>query len=214
MAARGISEVDYLIVSHDDNDHAGGVEQVSVRYPDLHLISDSHANSDFHSSDCRPRTIYWQQLSLLFLLPIKRRAGNNGSCVLLLSDGQYTVLFTGDIEASSERQLMKRYPHLTADVLVVPHHGSLTSSTPEFVNQISPQLALVPAGYQNRYGLPKIAVMERYHDVDSLSYVAGEQGQVSVKFTHLGMQVKAYRSDFAPFWYNSLFEFGEIKISE
>lgn len=214
LAARGISEVDYLIVSHDDNDHAGGVEQVSVRYPDLHLISDSHANSDFHSSDCRPRTIYWQQLSLLFLLPIKRRAGNNGSCVLLLSDGQYTVLFTGDIEASSERQLMKRYPHLTADVLVVPHHGSLTSSTPEFVNQISPQLALVPAGYQNRYGLPKIAVMERYHDVDSLSYVAGEQGQVSVKFTHLGMQVKAYRSDFAPFWYNSLFEFGEIKISE
>ncbi|WP_394202217.1 DNA internalization-related competence protein ComEC/Rec2 [Shewanella waksmanii] len=214
LSARGITKVDYLIISHDDNDHAGGLAELTQAFPHLQLISDSHSQHDSSVLDCRPGKIQWQQLSIEFLLPQQMKSGNNGSCVVLISDAQQSILLTGDIEASSEKRFVALYPELTADVMVVPHHGSLTSSSTEFVQSVSPKLALVPAGYQNRYKLPKFDVIQRYIDTEAEVLVAGIEGQVSVNFNHSGIDVKTYRSDFAPFWYNNLLGFGEMDNSE
>ena len=88
---------------------------------------------------------------------------NNRSCVLRVDAGEGGALLTGDIEREAERYLVDRFPaSLTADVLVVPHHGSLTSSSEAFIDAVAPSVALFPVGYANRYGFPKPAVVARY----------------------------------------------------
>lgn len=103
---------------------------------------------------------------------------------------------------------------LLSEVLVVPHHGSRTSSTTAFINRISPQLVLFPAGFNNRYGFPKKDVVERYLSKGAQVLVTGSEGQISVLFRHDERRVSTYRGDLAPFWYNSLFRFGENNNTE
>ncbi len=77
-----------------------------------------------------------------------------------------TVLLTGDIEALSERELLARNPQaLRAEVIVVPHHGSRTSSTRAFISAVSPQIAVIAAGYRNRFGHPRAEILARYAEV-------------------------------------------------
>lgn len=101
-----------------------------------------------------PRILLWPRIGLAL------------ACVLRISNGRHTALLTGDIEAPQERRLL-RSPDtahkLRADLLLVPHHGSKTSSTTEFLQAVQPRLALVQAGYRNRYGHPAPPVMQRYY---------------------------------------------------
>ena len=79
--------------------------------------------------------------------------------------GERAVLLTGDIEEPQERALVLRAAHqLRADVLLAPHHGSGTSSTPEFLDAVAPSVALFQVGYRNRYHHPKASVVDRYHE--------------------------------------------------
>jgi len=92
------------------------------------------------------------------------------------------ALLTGDIEAPSEYSLLQDWRgSLSADVLVAPHHGSMTSSSPAFVKAVSPGVVLFPAGYQNRYHFPKRAVVERYTDMGAETYNTGDSGAIMVK---------------------------------
>ena len=85
------------------------------------------------------------------------------SCVLRIEDAQgRTALLTGDIERDQERALLARGAALQADFLLVPHHGSSTSSSEEFLRAVQPSLAVVQAGYRNRFGHPAERVMARY----------------------------------------------------
>ena len=85
------------------------------------------------------------------------------SCVLRISNAMQTVLLVGDIEAAQEARLVTHaVDNLQAHVLLVPHHGSKTSSSAAFLDAVSPRLALVQAGYRNRFGHPVASVMERY----------------------------------------------------
>jgi competence protein ComEC len=79
--------------------------------------------------------------------------------------GQQSVLLTGDIEAKSERQILARTNQLASTILVVPHHGSRTSSSLEFIQAVHPQYAIIPVGYQNSYGHPKPDIVERYQNL-------------------------------------------------
>jgi len=95
---------------------------------------------------------------------------NDRSCVIKVSSAQFSALLTADIEALSERALVERYADqptmLRSDVLLMPHHGSLTSSTPAFIDAVAPKLALINAGYRNRFGHPRDAVLARYRERD------------------------------------------------
>ena len=90
------------------------------------------------------------------------RDGNASSCVIRVSAGPHTLLLTGDIEAASESDLVRNRAPLAADIVVVPHHGSLTSSTVPFIDSVHPDFALISAGYGNRWGFPREPVVERW----------------------------------------------------
>jgi competence protein ComEC len=111
------------------------------------------------------------------------RKGNNASCVMRIeTGGGRRVLLTGDIEAESERRLLQELrDRLAVDVLVVPHHGSLTSSSPAFVEAVRPDYALFPTGYRNRYRFPREPVVERYRKSGSVLLDTATQGAITVR---------------------------------
>ena len=91
------------------------------------------------------------------------------------------LLRLGDIEAPAEQQLLARDAvSLPARILVAPHHGSNTSSTPAFIAAVSPDIVLFPSGYRNRYGFPKAAVVERYSGMQAKMYETGLSGALMV----------------------------------
>lgn len=111
-------------------------------------------------------TWQWDGVSFQILHPDQsgKWQGNNGSCVVLVKAGAHRLLLTGDIEGAAERALLEgRKSDLGADLVTIPHHGSLTSSGAEFVEAVSPEYALASAGYRNRYGFPKSEVVDRWH---------------------------------------------------
>jgi competence protein ComEC len=94
----------------------------------------------------------------------ERHKTNALSCVLRVSNGQQTALLTGDIEQAQETQLLALGDRLQAQWLMVPHHGSKTSSSAAFLDAVAPQFALVQAGYRNRFGHPASPVLVRYQE--------------------------------------------------
>ncbi|WP_394147005.1 DNA internalization-related competence protein ComEC/Rec2 [Shewanella atlantica] len=211
LYARGITEVDYLVLSHGDNDHAGGAEKVISAFPGLKVITDL---SQFSDIDCRPKALSWYGLDIEILAPAQMKGGNDGSCVVSVSDRYHRVLLPGDIEMRGEWTLMKQGIPLQSEVLVAPHHGSQTSSTQAFINRVSPQLVLFASGFNNRYGFPRQDVVNRYTLSGSEVLTSGTEGQISVIFKQEAREIKSYRSDLAPFWYNRLFRFGEMADPE
>ena len=88
---------------------------------------------------------------------------NNRSCVLKVTANNRSALLPGDIEKESEYRLLNRYGKaLKADILVVPHHGSRTSSTMRFIQTVDPEYGLIAVGYRNRYRFPVESVLKRY----------------------------------------------------
>lgn len=211
LHTKGIEEIDYIFISHSDNDHAGGAAVLAQTYPQAQWITDVPHLS---GQACRPNQIGWQSLNLSVLSPDIAIAGNNGSCVLRIGDGQQSILLTGDIEKETEARLttqaQMQSTSLANQVLIAPHHGSKTSSTDAFIDAVSPELVLFPAGLANRYGFPKPAVVERYQRRNIMYLTTGEEGQISVIFQQNERIVKTYRRDLAPFWYNRLFRFGDL----
>lgn len=207
LKAKGIQAVDYIVISHGDNDHAGGAAILIDAYPAALLITDI---AGFNGQNCRPRHIQWQGLSVSLLSPQQVQAGNNGSCVVRINDDWQSLLLTGDIEKQTEAALLKSEYTLQSEVLVAPHHGSKTSSTEAFINAVAPKLVLFPAGFANRYGFPKPIVVERYQQRDIMNLTTGTEGQISVIFQQSEREIKTYRGDLAPFWYNALFRFGDF----
>ncbi len=215
---KGLTQVDYLVLSHIDNDHAGGAADLINHYPKLQLITDVDPVrfQQQNAISCRPKQFDWQGLTIKILGPIIARQGNNGSCVVQIDDGDYQILLPGDIEYEAEQALVAQYAReggsvLQSHLLLAPHHGSNTSSSRAFITAVSPQLVLYPAGLHNRYQFPKRAVIERYHDIDAEQYMVGRNGQVSINFEQDGLKINSYRYDISPFWYNRVFQFGQLE---
>ncbi|RTR39463.1 DNA internalization-related competence protein ComEC/Rec2 [Shewanella canadensis] len=211
LNSRGISDLDYLVLSHGDNDHAGGADKLIEAYPSVKVVSDLVEFSDIN---CRPKVFNWYGLNIEVLGPKQARGGNDGSCVLSVSDRYHSLLLPGDIEVRGEWAMLNEGLSLQSEVLIAPHHGSRTSSTQAFIKSVSPELVLFPSGFNNRYGFPKQDVVNRYKVSGSEMLISGKEGQVSVIFKPGEREIKSYRSDLAPFWYNGLFRFGELADPE
>jgi competence protein ComEC len=126
---------------------------------------------------------------------------NDDSCVVLISDGLHKVLLTGDISQKVEARLMQRYPKLKTDVLIVPHHGSKTSSSEKFIAQLRPKVAIVSAGFLNRWRMPVTEVTKRYHQYSVQLLNSAESGQIVINFSEKGMFRQSYHSELWPFWF-------------
>jgi len=164
LRARRIDYIDRLVVSHADLDHSGGAPRIldELTVGDV-IVGES---LDLRSERLCVSGEWWVSDSIRFdvLHPGRTHTGhgNASSCVLRVSAGAHSLLLTGDIEASSERDLVSSRAEVAADIAIVPHHGSLTSSTVPFIDSVYPDFAVVSAGYGNRWGFPKATVVERW----------------------------------------------------
>jgi len=164
--------VDTLMLSHRDSDHTGGAAAVLAMQPQAALLSsieDGHELQALRPSQRCAAGQRWQWDGVDFQVLHPRSADyqaagkpNAMSCVLRISNGAHTALLAGDIEQAQEARLAQQGAALRADLLLVPHHGSKTSSSDAFLNVVQPSLAVVQAGYRNRFGHPAAPVLERY----------------------------------------------------
>lgn len=180
LRALGVTRLDVLMLSHRDIDHVGGAPAV-LGALDVRALSSSLEAGHPLLAGARPQqrceagqAWEWDGVQFRVLHPraedYQRAAPkpNTLSCVLSVTDAQgHRVLLTGDLEAEQEARLV-RDPReaaaaaLRSDVLLVPHHGSKTSSTQPFLDAVAPRVALVQAGYRNRFGHPAPEVVQRY----------------------------------------------------
>ena len=124
---------------------------------------------------------------------------NDRSCVLRISTRGGSVLLTGDIERRAERALTAGN-EIDVDVVIVPHHGSATSSTAAFVAATSPRYAIVSSGFGNRWNFPRPEVVERWCAVGSIVLVTGEHGAIEVELSGSEVRVAALRSSRPRYW--------------
>ncbi len=204
---KGIKQINQLMISHADNDHIGGAVSILQKFPTQEiLISDQNYLREYGSTSCHAGQSWtWDGVDFFVLHPVQQRyykKRNDRSCVLMVRAGKHKVLLTGDIESKAEQQLIANYSsHLQADILLVPHHGSKTSSSEEFIHTVNPKYALIPVGYKNQYGHPKEQVLQRYteHGVQILSTEL--DGAISFKLgQERDLVADSYRRHYKMFW--------------
>lgn len=185
LKTSGIKNVDKIVLSHPDLDHRGGLASIEDAYSVHELIVDNPAFykrgfSCHHYADWE-----WDGVSFhFFSLKTALKSKNNSSCVLRISTRGGSVLLSGDIEKLAEDDLVSTYSHqLASSVLVVPHHGSKTSSSPLFLNHVKPHYAIVSYGFDNRYHFPHKEVMHAYQQRHIPVYSTRACGMVSVELT-------------------------------
>jgi competence protein ComEC len=150
----------------------------------------------------------WDGVDFRFLSPeagATDKKGNNLSCVLLVTVAGHRLLLTGDIEARVEAQLLlSAGAYFPDDVLLAPHHGSITSSSPAFVAAVKPKTIVFSTGYLNRYHFPEKSVQTRYKMQRGLEYNTAYSGAISFSFDEHGemSSVNTVRQDIA--WQESL----------
>ncbi|MFN8639051.1 MAG: ComEC/Rec2 family competence protein [Dehalococcoidia bacterium] len=165
---RGVSrDLGALVVTHTDLDHAGGVEEVARRMRVARVLGAAPAPFEAETFDLGQRVNTGASSSIEVLSPPPgplrmRESENDRSLVLLLTVGSQRILVAADIEAAAERWLVNTGRDLHAAALVVPHHGSRTSSTPAFIEAVAPSVAVISAGRDNRFGHPHPDVVSRY----------------------------------------------------
>jgi len=206
LLSKNIAVIDTLIVSHGDNDHIGGVDSLMQYIPVTNLLTSSMEQlADYEARPCqKDQRWQWDGVQFEMLHPVSDASvdENNGSCVLKVSSQGGSLLLTGDIERPAEQILLSaNKSELTTDVLVVPHHGSKTSSTPEFVAAVSPRWALIPVGHANRFRLPRAEVVKRYLDNGANVLLTGELGAIEMRLGNSGISApKSYRYENSRYW--------------
>ena len=164
--------VDRLVLSHRDTDHTGGAAAVLAQYPRAALTTSIEAGRTLEGLPAGEPCLagsgwQWDGVRFDVLYPDAEQAAaarrsNAMSCVIRVGTAQASVLLTGDIEAPQEQALVAGGAPLHSDVLLVPHHGSRTSSSAAWLDAVQPRLALVQAGYRNAFGHPAAPVLARY----------------------------------------------------
>jgi len=207
LANRGISRVDKLLISHSDLDHAGGVAAIvgGIDVAEL-LVGESLSGFESVEVSCRAGESWiYDGVDFRFVQPpaTYARKGNDASCVLAIEAGAYRVLLTGDIERPIEGEMLRNGTASAVDAVVVPHHGSRTSSTLPFVRALSPTIAIVSAGYQNRWGFPKRDIVERWQAAGAVVYTTATSGAIGIRMcSGSGIeQIRRYREEERRIWH-------------
>ncbi len=204
---RGIRTIEKLIVSHGDGDHSGGLGGLikSISVQELlwgeRLAAGAARGGKTVGYRCQAGQQWaWGKVSFRILSPpaamdsidnnsennVEQRdsdalyKGNNASCVLLIQYGSQSILLPGDIEEPVERRLVAEGLPQNVSVLLAPHHGSLTSSSSDFVRRLQPRIVIFSAGFRNRYGHPHDLVIQRYRPFGSVLLNTADAGAVSL----------------------------------
>lgn len=186
LRARGLAPPSLLVISHSDTDHAGGADSLLAVWPETPVLA-GQPPPDSGWRACRAGQAWrWDgvEFQVLHPGPDAPADDNARSCVLRVSAGEHALLLTGDIQAAVERALVRRQAgRLASELLVVPHHGSATSSTREFIAAVGPRHALAAAGYRNRWGFPRAEVLERYAAAGARVHETARAGALAFRVT-------------------------------
>lgn len=199
---RRIKTIDYVLISHFDSDHCDGLIEVieKLKVKNILISEQSYYSEEYKNiaqiiNKIKINTIFVKQgdtlkidknVQIEILYPpqeLEYDDLNNNSIVAKLKYKNFSMLFTGDIE-KSEENLLQKYGNtekLKSTVLKVPHHGSKTSSSEEFLKMVNPQIALIGVGKDNNYGHPNATVIERLEAINCKIYRTDEMGEISIK---------------------------------
>ncbi|SJZ96117.1 MBL fold metallo-hydrolase [Selenihalanaerobacter shriftii] len=190
----GINKIDYLIGTHPHEDHIGGLDNIIYNFKigKVYMPRVTHNTKSFEDlllaikdkqrkilvAKAGVKLINKENLKVKIIGPIKNDYGdlNNWSAVIQVKHGDNSFLFTGDAEAQAERDLIKKRDNLKVDLLKVGHHGSNTSTTQEFLEQVNPEYAIISVGLNNNYGHPSPFILKKLKDRKISIYRTDKQG--------------------------------------
>lgn len=167
LVTLGVDRLDVLLLSHADNDHAGGAGAMVERMPVSRVIAGQQEDQEpeLQAQACRPGESWnWEGVNfeIIYSAPAPAPA-NERSCVLRVSSGENAILLTGDIGIRGEYQMLGR--NLSAELLLAPHHGSRTSSSYAFIRAVEPSWVVFSSGHHNRFNHPHPNVVARYREL-------------------------------------------------
>lgn len=217
----GVNRLDGLIISHDDIDHSGGAMSLLASHRPAWLLTSlagvpraSLGENGSAILAARPDAIAcragqrweWDGVRFQVLHPPAHHYAqanypdNERSCVIRVDAADAGALLSGDIERLSEMNLSERGQPLATEVLVVPHHGSASSSTPAFLAAVSPRHIVIPVGHRNRYGHPHPEVMARYRALPASIWRTDRDGAVTLRLGREGVTVERARVTEKRYW--------------
>ena len=207
---RKITKIDYLMISHFDSDHCGGLfavlRELKVGMVVIGKQAEEYENcvefmklaKEKHVKVIAVQTgdqlkidrylhfdMLWPDSSNL----VSDNGINNNSMTAKLVYGNFTMLFTGDIEAIAEEQIVKMYENrniLDCDILKVAHHGSKSSSIEQIVNLVTPKISVIGVGEDNKYGHPNKDVIGRMEGIGARVYRTDQNGEISIEVNKKG----------------------------
>jgi competence protein ComEC len=215
----GISNIDCLIMTHSDRDHVGGLIEL-IDYFEIDNIVLPYAYKNKEEEDILLKELIdranRKNINIVYLnenniirdkyvsfetiYPLRDTTSfhnNNAySLVLNLKYKAYNEIFTGDIEKQEEEKINNKYTdYLNSDIIKVPHHGSNSSSTKEFIEYVMPRLAVISSGRNNRFGHPHKEVLERYLDYDIPVFNTSIDGAITINTDGYNMGISTYYSN-------------------
>jgi competence protein ComEC len=185
LHALGMDRLDMLMISHGDNDHAGGAPSVAGAFPLASRFAGEPQRMPMPMAPCAAGQHWeWDGVRFEVLSPVTSQApsDNDRSCVLLVTGSGGRLLLTGDIDSDAESRLVSTWQPGAPVVLQVPHHGSKTSSSPDFIAAIKPSLAVVSTGWLNHFGHPRPDVLKRYANAGVPVFNTAVEGAIQVDF--------------------------------
>jgi competence protein ComEC len=199
LKSRGAAEIDLLIVSHADNDHAGGTARLITDWPikqkwsgEVARLQQVYQVSGFEACD-HNQAWSWDGVDFRILSPglFDVTESNDFSCVLQVRTGQQSLMITGDLHGRFEQRLVEHYgaEALASQLLVAGHHGSRHSTYEDFIAALKPEIVLFSAGYRNRFGLPHHAVIESVEQQGAAWLNTACEGAIQIQVRSQGWQM-------------------------
>jgi competence protein ComEC len=205
LQSRGIQQIDKLVISHADADHRNGAASLLASLSAAQILVGENIRELPKQSLCyQGQQWQWDGVFFEIIHPDvnPRWEGNNRSCVLRIKTENHQILLTGDIQKPVESHLLKNLSEsLASDIIVVPHHGSKTSSSLAFLEVVKPQYAIVPAGFLSQYGHPHKDVLANYEAIDAQLYYTAHQGAIHVKIAGTELNFTAHRDHYRRWWH-------------
>jgi len=213
--SRKIATIDYLVMSHPDRDHYGGLTFLAANFAPRELWStgattpgESFARlmQTVEASGAQrlalragaERRLATTTLRVLSPTALGGSSDNDESLVLSMDFAGHRLLFTGDIQDAAEGRLLRETSHLRSTILKVPHHGSRTSSTASFVAAVQPSVAVISCGHENRFHFPHPEVMQRYAQAASTVLRTDLDGATTIRMSRSGAYVVSTYARAAP----------------
>ena len=213
---RGYTKIDYVIISHFDNDHVAGILTIleELKVERVYISKQGKINENYKKFvkivneknikvkyvNAGDRVNIEKNLYLDIIWPcntlITENVLNNNSIVCKLNYGEISMLFTGDIEKIAENEILQYWKNneniLKADILKVAHHGSKTSSTLEFIEKVRPQICLIGVGKNNKFGHPNENVLQSLESLKARIYRTDESGEISINIRGKNLKIEKH----------------------